>query len=77
MATITIKKQNLDIEINSKKFYRIIEIDFEKNKKVVSHIFKGENGNTHLPEPMNGYIYQIQRMKCLPGKHELNTEQKV
>lgn len=71
---ITVRHPRFKFDLNKYKFYQIIELDLLQNKKVYSVIFKGIDYLDHLPPKpkKNSWpIYEIQRVRCVPGTHTL------
>lgn len=73
MATLNVSEGKLRANINPKRFYRFIEVDPHQGKKIVSEVFEGKHYSHYFPENMNGFAYEIERMRHVPGKHELKT----
>ena len=75
--SITVIHERFKVNLDKRKFYQIFELDFRQDKKVFSPIFKGADYNYHLaPKPgKNSYPkYEIQRIRCIPGTHELSSK---
>ena len=78
---ITVRHPRFKFDLKKNKFYQIIELDPLRNKKVYSAIFKGIDYLNHLPpKPQKNSwpIYEIQRIRCVPGTHTFkNMKEKI
>jgi len=74
MKKVTVHHRRFRLEINGKRFYRILKLDNHQRKSPVSEIFKGSDYHDHLPKEEEidwKCTYEIQRMRCVPGSHVL------
>lgn len=72
MSTITIKDPDLriNLKIKPKRTYVLFKLD-DGMKIPVSPRFEGIESSIHLPAPSRKVRYEIQKVSCIPGSHQL------
>ncbi len=81
MTLLKIKHGSFLYDIKPQKQYRIVKMDAQQKKSVISEIFRGKDYHRFLPkkdEHPDAHAFEIQRMRCYPGKHDsINPEKKL